>query len=54
MSTLDLLIINTIKNFLTPFIFIQGLPIGGFLIGGEIIIAVIKIIDIRTGQKVSK
>lgn len=52
MSTLDLLIINSIKNFLTPFIFIEGLPIGGFLILGELAITVIKLVDIKICKKV--
>lgn len=52
MINLDMLIINSIKNFLMPILFIQGMPVGAFLIGGECVIAFIKIIDIKTGKKV--
>lgn len=54
MNGLDLLIFNGIKNFLTPFIFIQGLPVGAFLIVGECVIAFMKIMDIKMAKKVGK
>lgn len=50
MSGLDIFIINSIKNFLTPIFVIQGIPIGLILIGGECIIALFKIMDIKIGN----